>query len=316
MNVPVDGWGVMERALELSRSGVAFALATVVWRQGPSSGQSGSRAIVTADGEVYGWVGGACAEPVLVREALSVIEQGEPRLVWLGQTDELESMHVPKGVVTVPIACQSDGALQIYIEPAQNTPHLVVVGRSPLAITLAEMAKLLDWRVDLVHESEFSAAAVTDRSVLVVATQGHGDEDVLLAADAVGPAYVGVVASQRRGDALRGFLADHGVAAESLAALQVPAGLDLGRTSHREVAVSILAELVRRRAAGELPHGGIAPVVRAAEAIDPVCGMTVAADDSGRPYEHEGVTYYFCCPGCRYSFQEDPAKFLSQEATC
>lgn len=316
MNGPIDGWGVMERALELSRAGEPFALATVVWRQGPSSGQSGSRAIVTASGEVYGWVGGACAEPVLIRQALDVIEQGEPRLIWLGQPDELGSMHVPHGVVTVPIACQSDGALQIYIEPAQNTPHLVVVGRSPLAITLAEMAKLLDWRVDLVHESEFTAGSISSHSVVVVATQGHGDEDVLLAAHAVGPAYVGVVASGRRGDALRGFLTDHGVSAESLTAMQVPAGLDLGRTTHREVAVSILAELVRRRAAGELPHGGVSPVERAAEAIDPVCGMTVAADQSGRPYEHEGVTYYFCCPGCRSSFQGDPAKFLSQEATC
>lgn len=313
---PIDGWGVMERALELSRSGEPFALATVVWRQGPSSGQSGARAIVTAAGDVHGWVGGACAEPVLIREALDVIEHGEPRLVWLGLPDELASMHVPNGVVTVPLACQSDGALQIYIEPAQNAPHLVVVGRSPLAITLAEMARLLDWRVDLVDETAFTSASVTSRSLVVVATQGHGDEDVLLAADAVGPAYLGVVASERRGDALRGFLADHGVSAESLAAMQVPAGLDLGRTTHREVAVSILAELVRRRAAGELHRGDVSPVERVAETIDPVCGMTVAVGESGRPFQHDGVTYYFCCPGCRSAFEADPAQFLSQEAPC
>ncbi|MGB0210359.1 MAG: XdhC family protein, partial [Ilumatobacteraceae bacterium] len=99
-----DGWSVMAKALELMESGEAFALATVVWRQGPSSGQNGSRAIVTADGAVHGWVGGACAEPVLIREALDVIERGEPRLVWLGQSDELEGMHIPQGVVTVPIS--------------------------------------------------------------------------------------------------------------------------------------------------------------------------------------------------------------------
>lgn len=313
---PIDGWGVMERALELSRAGEPFALATVVWRQGPSSGQSGARAIVTASGDVHGWVGGACAEPVLIREALDVIEQGEPRLVWLGLPDELASMHVPNGVVTVPLACQSDGALQIYIEPAQNVPHLVVVGRSPLAITLAEMARLLDWRVDLVDETAFTSASITSRSLVVVATQGHGDEDVLLAAGAVDPAYLGVVASERRGDALRGFLGDHGIPAESLAAMQVPAGLDLGRTTHREVAVSILAELVRRRAAGELPRGNASPVERVAEAIDPVCGMTVAVGESGRPFQHDGVTYYFCCPGCRSAFEADPAQFLSQEAPC
>jgi xanthine dehydrogenase accessory factor len=316
VTAPIDGWGVMERAVELSRAGEPFALATVVWRQGPSSGQSGARAIVTAAGEVHGWVGGACAEPVLIREALTVLEQGEPRLIWLGLPDELAAMHVPNGVVTVPLACQSDGALQIYIEPGQNVPHLVVVGRSPLAITLAEMAKLLNWRVDLVHESAFGPDSLTSRSLVVVATQGHGDEDVLIAADAVGPAYLGVVASERRGEALRGFLADHGVSAESLAAMQVPAGLDLGHTTHREVAVSIMAELVRRRAAGELHRAGSVPIERVAEAIDPVCKMTVAADESGRPYVHDGVTYYFCCPGCRIAFEADPAQFLSQEAPC
>ena len=313
MTTPIDGWGVMERALELSRAGEPFALATVVWRQGPSSGQSGARAIVTAVGDVFGWVGGACAEPVLVREALTVIEQGEPRLIWLGLPDELAEMHVPNGVVTVPLACQSDGALQIYIEPGQNVPHLVVVGRSPLAITLAEMARLLDWRVELVHESAFTSASISNRSAVVVATQGHGDEEVLLAAIGIGPSYLGIVASERRGDALRTFLADHGASAESLAAMQVPAGLDLGRTTHREVAVSILAELVRRRAAGELRGGALE---RIAEAIDPVCGMTVTADESGRPYVHDGVTYYFCCPACRRSFEQDPAQFLSQEVTC
>ncbi len=315
MTSPTDGWGVMQRALELSQSGEPFALATVVWRQAPSSGHTGSRAIVTAAGEVVGWVGGACAEPVLIREALDVIESGEARLVWLGQSEELEAMHIPNGVVTVPISCQSDGALQIYIEPAQNSPRLVVVGRSPMAVTLTEMARLLDWRVELIDGDEFSANAINGNSVVVVATQGHGDEDVLLAAASVEPAYLGVVASAKRGEALRGFLLDHGVAASSLDRMHIPAGADLGHTTHREMAVAIIADLVRRRAAGELPSGG-AVVERAPQAVDPVCNMTVAADSSSKSYEHEGVMYYFCCPGCRYSFKENPASYLVQEASC
>lgn len=315
MTSPTDGWGVMQRALELSQSGEPFALATVVWRQAPSSGHTGSRAIVTAAGEVVGWVGGACAEPVLIREALDVIESGEARLVWLGQSEELEAMHIPNGVVTVPISCQSDGALQIYIEPAQNSPRLVVVGRSPMAVTLTEMARLLDWRVELIDGDEFSANAINENSVVVVATQGHGDEDVLLAAASVEPAYLGVVASAKRGEALRGFLLDHGVAASSLDRMHIPAGADLGHTTHREMAVAILADLVRRRATGEFPSGG-AVVERIPQAVDPVCNMMVAADSSSKSYEHEGVMYYFCCPGCRYSFKENPASYLVQEASC
>ncbi len=265
---------------------------------------------------MHGWVGGACAEPVLIREALDVIERGEPRLIWLGQNDELEGMHIPQGVVTVPISCQSDGALQIYIEPAQVAPHLVIVGRSPMAATLAEMAGLLDWRGDLLDGSEFSAASCSPRSAVVVATQGHGDEEVVETAVAAGPAYLGVVSSGRRAEALRAFLVDRGVSREQVDAVRMPVGLDLGHTTHREVAVAVLAELVALRAAGDLPSGGGASVVRPEYRVDPVCGMSVAVDDSNHPLEHEGETYYFCCPGCRYSFKKDPAQFLAQEASC
>ncbi|MEE8498749.1 MAG: XdhC family protein, partial [Acidimicrobiia bacterium] len=112
---PIDGWGVLEHAVELARRDEDFVLATVVWRQGPSSGQQGSRAIVMASGQVLGWIGGACAEPVLVREALRALDEGEPRLLALGTTDEL--IDTPEGVTAIAISCQSDGALQVFIEP-------------------------------------------------------------------------------------------------------------------------------------------------------------------------------------------------------
>ena len=123
----MDGWGVLERASELARQGQAFALATVVWRQGPSSGQLGSRAIITADGEVHGWIGGACAEPVVIRQARQVIADGEPRLLLLGTPDQFGET-VPEGMTVVPIACQSEGALEVFIEPVQPAPRIIVMG--------------------------------------------------------------------------------------------------------------------------------------------------------------------------------------------
>jgi xanthine dehydrogenase accessory factor len=223
---------------------------------------------------------------------------------------------VPEGMVAVAISCQSEGALQVYIEPVVPTPHLVVVGRSPMAHTLAEMASALGWRSEVHNGPDFSAADVNTRSIVVIAMQGHGDgvfgeEEAIEQAVSAFPAFVGVVASRKRGEALLGTLADRGIAPNLLDRVRVPVGLDLGHTSHREIAVSILAELVRRRAAGELlPDSSIvdAPVV--AEAVDPVCGMTVPAGASSRPYEHDGVTYYFCCPGCRASFAKDPTAYL------
>lgn len=304
-----DQWSIVERAVDLARRGEEFVMATVVWRQGPSSGQSGSRAIVTASGQLHGFIGGACAEPVLVREAQRALTDRTPRMLVLGQSDQLG--HVPEGMTAIAISCQSEGALQIYLEPVQATPHLVVVGRSPMAHTLELLARALDWHVDRVDGPEFDPSTVTRRTMVVVATQGHGDEEVVESAAAARPVFLGVVASRKRGEALRTYLHDRGVDADLVARLRVPVGLDLGHTSHREVAVSVLAELVQLRAAGALvPEPGEAVFAAPAEAVDPVCGMTVRADASGRPFEHDGTTYYFCCPGCRYAFANDPAAFL------
>ena len=345
----MDGWGVLERASELARQGRAFAMATVVWRQGPSSGQLGSRAIITADGEVQGWIGGACAEPVVIREARQVISDGESRLLLLGTPDQFGET-IPEGMTVVPIACQSEGALEVFIEPVQPAPRLVIVGRSPMVQTLADLAGALGWRTALMGSREFSATDADGHSMVVVATQGHGDEEVMEQAVAARPAYLGLVASQRRGAAVLGYLKDRGVPQDRLDRIKVPAGLNLGRTSHREIAVAILAELVQLRAAGEIGGGtggagvtstgatgttgahadhaeraapgagqqaAAAPAVAApAEAVDPVCGMTVVADDSSYPLVHDGVTYYFCRGGCRRAFEADPAAYVKKGTRC
>jgi xanthine dehydrogenase accessory factor len=361
----MEGWGVLEQASELTRRGEAFALATVVWRQGPSSGQQGSRAIITASGELHGWIGGACAEPVVIREAQQVIGKGEPRLLLLGtpeqfaNTGQLASTGqfgpaVPDGMTVVPISCQSEGALEVYIEPMLPTPHLVIVGRSPMAHTLAELAGALGWRTALIDGPDFSAADADERSMVVVATQGHGDEEAVEQAIAARPAYLGLVGSHRRGASVLGYLADRGIPSDQLDRVRVPAGLDLGRTSHQEIAVAILAELVQLRASGALspavhaasrraassarpaeaePAGSVplaqAPVqanpvqanpVQAnpvqADAVDPVCGMTVTAGPAGHPLTYDGITYYFCRAGCRREFEKDPGAYVKRETRC
>ncbi|MEM9467214.1 MAG: XdhC family protein, partial [Actinomycetota bacterium] len=172
----LEGWGVLERAVELAESGEPFVLATVVWREGPSSGQQGSRAIYTASGQMHGWIGGACAEPVFIREAKSVLAAGQPRLLALGADDRFGDL--PQGTEAIAMSCQSEGALQIYLEPVVPVPHLVIVGASPMAASLAGMAAQLDWRVERLTGAEFSEGMVGESSIVVVATQGHGDEDV------------------------------------------------------------------------------------------------------------------------------------------
>ena len=336
----MEGIRVLEEMGELTRRGEPFALATVVWRQSPSSSQPGARAIITATGELHGWIGGACAEPVVILQAQQVMAEGTPRLLLLG-TPEQFGAAVPDGMTVIPISCQSEGALEVYIEPVMPVPHLVIVGDSPMARTLAGLAGALGWRADLIRGPEFTADAADGRSMIVVATQGHDDEDVLERAVAARPAYLGLVGSRRRGATVLGYLADRGVPRDQLDRVRVPAGLDLGRTTHQEIAVAILAELVQLRASGALASGALAsgalagahgrgpgaesarqagpegarPAARPALVTDPVCGMTVSADSS-RPVRYEGTDYYFCSAGCRQAFEQDPDAYLKKETRC
>jgi xanthine dehydrogenase accessory factor len=357
----VDGWEILQQAAELSRRGEVFALATVVWRQGPSSSQPGARAIISAEGDLHGWIGGACAEPAVVRAAREVIDTGVARLLLLGSPEQFgysaqhthagasgaggpgaelpEAGQLPAGMTFVPIACQSEGAIEVYIEPVLPVPHLVVVGTSPMASTLAELARALGWQASLIAGQDFTAADAGERSLVVVATQGHDDEGVLERAVAAKPAYLGLVSSDRRGAAVLGYLADRGIEAGLLGKVRVPAGLDLGRTTHREIAVAILAELVQLRASGglagdssrdskpastgrptrgdQLTHGDRpAPERRATQATDLVCGMPVDVGPASRYSQYQGDTYYFCGAGCQRAFDADPAAYAKKETRC
>jgi xanthine dehydrogenase accessory factor len=311
---------VLERIRALACGGETFALATVVWRQGPSSGKPGSRAIITSDGQLHGWIGGACAEPAVIRAAKQVMADGSARLLLLGAPDQFGTA-IPEGITVVPISCQSEGALEVYIEPVLPVPHLVIVGNSPMAHSLAQMAGALEWCADLCGPADFAAGRADERSMVIVATQGHADEDMIERAIAMRPAYLGLVASRRRAEAVLGYLAERGVPKDQLDRVHAPAGLDLGKTTHEEIAVAILAELVQLRASGAfggaaVPRAeprrgrGAANVLRLAEAVDPVCGMTVLADASAMPLEHDGTTYYFCCAGCHREFDGNPDAYI------
>jgi xanthine dehydrogenase accessory factor len=308
---------VLQIARDLAERGERFALATVVWRRAPSSGKTGYRAVITAGGEVRGWVGGACAEPVVVREAFAAMEQGVPRLVFLGTPEELAGAGGGDEVL-VPMSCQSEGALKIFIEPLPRGPDLVIIGRSPMVHTLAAMATALGWWTTVVDDGghaedwpepdrvvttlDLELAGVGARTTLVVATQGHYDEEALEQAVKTPAGWIGVVASHRRGVSLLTHLRGLGVTEEVLERVHAPAGLDLGHVTHEEIAVAILAELVQFRAAGRLDAPAAIPGPTPATAIDPICGMTVQVEGARHRLERDGETFYFCCAGCLTTF--------------
>jgi xanthine dehydrogenase accessory factor len=270
---------VIVEAGRLAAAGKPYALATVVNVVRPASARRADRALVTPDGRVTGWIGGACSEPTVVREALRALADGEPRLARM------------EG------GCASEGAVEVLVEPVLPAPLLAVLGESPAARTLAHLARTVGWRV--------RDDGVERADAVVVATMGHGDEELLAAALDAGAGYVGLVASARRAGSVLDGLRAAGLDEEAVLRVRAPAGLDLGPSSQEEIAVAILAELVAWRHT----RPGESPVPAPAEAVDPVCGMTVAIEGAAAQIEHEGTLVVFCSAHCRKQFEAQPERY-------
>jgi xanthine dehydrogenase accessory factor len=284
----------LSEAARLSAAGEPFALATVVSVQRPASARRGDRGLVTAEGTLFGWVGGACSEPIVVREALRAVADGEPRLVRIGPAGTPGA----EGVVCAESHCASEGVVEVLVEPQLPGPLLAVIGDGPAARTLVELARTIGWRV--------GADAVAADAV-VVATMGTRDEEALKEALVGRAGYVALVASAKRAGVVLDALRAGGVDEESLARVRSPAGLDLGPCTQEEIAVAVLAELVAWRHSRPLAS---APPF---EGVDPVCGMTVAVEGAISA-EHDGQTYVFCCEHCRLAFLAEPARYLETAA--
>src|SRR3954452_17882765 len=335
------------RVAELDEAGSAFATAMVVAVQRPTSARPGARGIVHPDGTIEGWVGGSCAQPVVVREALRSLQDGQPRLLRLSKDAPAEGRR-GDGVVELVMTCHSGGTLEIYVEPHLPAPALWIAGTTPIAAALASLGAASGHRVSvfdpIAEASAFPGAErispETDLRVVdpgaspfvVVATQGQWDEEALEAALQRDVSYVGLVASPKRAAVVRQYLLDSGVPEERVAALRAPAGLNLGAETAEEVALSILAELVQVRrgradfvaAPGPATLAGVGRSLEMATdaaapsddivRLDPVCGMTVRPKHVRHLAEYAGVVYAFCSLGCRTSFVKEPASYVDAAA--
>jgi xanthine dehydrogenase accessory factor len=323
---------VYGRVAQLDAAGEPFALATVVAVQRPTSARPGAHGLVHPDGTIEGWVGGSCAQPVVVREALRALATGEPRLLRLSR-EPVEDRR-GDGAIEYVMTCHSGGTMEVYVEPHLPKADLWVCGTTPIAGALVLLGSAMGFRTTLIDPSarddDFPAAgsvvsgddimglAPDARPYVVVATQGQWDEEALAAALQREAAYVGLVASPTRAAAVRSWLLDEGVPSHRVEALRAPCGMDVGATTPEEVAVSILAELVavrRGRASIATPPlvemAVSAPAEEQVVLLDPVCGMTVDPGATRHIAEHEGTIYAFCSAGCRTAFRKDPAAYLA-----
>ncbi len=315
----------LKQSAELVAKGETFAVATVVRCQAPTSGKPGDKAIIYPDGKLWGWIGGGCAQPVVIREALKALADGKPRLVRISPNAD----GGEEGIVDYTMTCHSGGSLDIYIEPMLPSPHIVILGRSPVARTLARLGRTAGYTVSVIapelaaedfadaaviREEDFnlSRLRITPQTYVVVATQGEGDEEALEQAAASGAGYVAFVASKIKAAKVCEYLRDRGVAEEKLSQIRAPAGLNIGAATPEEIAVSVLAEIVQMRRAkgvapGKEPSSQAVPVITA-EAKDPICGMMVDTSKTRYKSEFQGKWFYFCCAGCKQKFDQEPAK--------
>jgi xanthine dehydrogenase accessory factor len=271
------------------------------------------------------------------------LAEGTPRLIAL--SPHPESDHRP-GVSAFPMTCHSGGCVDIYIEPVLPAPRLVVFGLSPVAQALVRLAKAMGYAADAVDPDADRAAFPDADRVLttldlgqlrqppaargatffaVVATMGQRDDEAVRLALELGSRYIGLIASRRRFEALRGALLAHGVTLDDLGRVHCPAGLDLGAHTPEEIALSVVAEIVRlhrtapvamapAEAAAAAPAAALSAPAVASTTRDPVCGMTVTIATAKHRADLDGHTYYFCCGGCRERFLAAPERFTAAAA--
>ena len=244
-----------EAAQELRARDEPFAFATIVRTAGATAAKPGAKALLSADGTiVHGWLGGGCTRGAVKRAALQALQDGTPQLVSVAPEDLLMERGVTPGEEVdgtrfARNGCPSRGTVDIFIEPCLPTPQLVVLGASPVAQALSALAPQFNWSVI----SAFPATQADrphQQRYIVVATQGQGDLDALQAALATRAEYVAFVGSARKFATLAEKLSATGVDQARIDAVNAPAGLDLGAVTPEEIALSILADLVRVRRSG------------------------------------------------------------------
>jgi xanthine dehydrogenase accessory factor len=263
---------VMELVAQLKAAEEAFVLATVVRTVSVTAAKAGAKAIIRPDGTIVaGWIGGGCARGAVLKAAREALVDGEPRMVSVLPENLLAELGVKPGenrdgVRFAENMCPSKGTMDIFVEPVLPHPSLIILGASPVAMSLAEQARQLGYHVTLAApaadlSAKPDAHVIIDgfqprhlnaaRRFVVISTQGKGDEAALKSSVGIDASYHAFVGSRRKMAVLREKLIVAGIDAAALDRIKAPAGLDLGAITPEEIAMSILAEITVERRRGQ-----------------------------------------------------------------
>jgi xanthine dehydrogenase accessory factor len=236
---------VMDLVARLKAAEEAFVLATVVRTVSVTAAKAGAKAIIRPDGTIVaGWIGGGCARGAVLKAARDALADGEPRMVSVQPENLLAELGVKPGenrdgVRFAENMCPSKGTMDVFVEPVLPHPSLVILGVSPVALSLAAQARQLGYHVTV-------AAPAAD-------LPQTPDADMLIDGYALGTLHQAkrFIGSRRKMAALREKLIGEGIDASAIDRIKAPAGLDLGAITPEEIAMSILAEITVERRRGQ-----------------------------------------------------------------
>lgn len=241
----------------LRAKGTAFAIATVVRTIDSTSVKPGAKALVLENGRITeGWIGGNCVRTAVANAAAEAILDGQPKLISLRPGEALEQEGVQAGDIFegskfVRNGCPSKGSMDIFVEPVLPKPELVILGDSPVAHALVELAGVFDFKIcGQEKKPKSSKIPVGLRRFIVIASQGNGDIAHLSSALKSASDYVAFVGSKRKFVTLMEKLAAQGFEQNALEQVVVPAGLHIHAVTPTEIALSILAQIIQERRKG------------------------------------------------------------------
>ena len=229
-----------------------------------------------------------------------MLANGEALLLRILPEGE-EAFPDAPGARTVVNPCLSGGAVEVFLEPMLPAPLLAVVGTSPIADAVAELAEPLGFAVSRDGDGPAQPAGAT---AVLISSHGRFEEESIRAALDAGVGLVGLVASHTRGAAVLDALE---LTDDERARVRTPIGVEIGATTAGEIALSIMAEIVRAVRVEGLTAAGPAPAPTAVQAVDPVCGMTVVVGPDTPHLTVDGRERWFCGTGCRDRFAADAA---------
>ncbi|MGB5820593.1 MAG: XdhC family protein [Saonia sp.] len=314
-----------------------FAIAQVIDRQAPCSGKIGDKAIILETGELIGWIGGGCVRGIVIKEGINVIRTKRYRRVRISPEGGTRETANFKEYV---MSCQSEGTVELLIEPIFPQAEIIVVGKSNIARKLVALATTADFKVtamatdadkalfpsafEIMDTVDFGGIKHFKNTYIVITTQGENDEQAVSMALQTPASYVGFVSSRKKADRVREYLIGAGINQERVGELKSPVGLDLNAKLASEVAISILADIInhfRNKTATEASTetvvsdsatSGATDAFAEEYYINPVCQVPVSKKNPKHIIDYEGEKVYFCCDGCKVSFEKNPSQYMTK----